>query len=177
MDPEHPLAVQREVWERTASPAVINRMLHLDWKQTLADNDLRKVGRMTELAGVEVRYPLLDHRMVEFAAALPPAYKVRGQTLRWFFKEALGDFLPPEIIRKSKHGFGLPFGVWLRQDPELHALALSSLQAFRRRGILRDAYLQRLIAAHQSQHAGYYGVMIWVVMMLEQWLAAHSLSP
>lgn len=176
VDPEHPLAIQREVWRRTQGDTPINRMLHLDWKQTLADNDLRKVGRMTELAGVEVRYPLLDERLVAFAAALPPSYKVRGQKLRWFFKAALSDFLPPEILVKKKHGFGLPFGLWLKQDRELHALALASLRAFRTRGVLRETYLDRLIAAHENRHADYYGVMIWVVMMLEQWLAAHSAS-
>jgi asparagine synthase (glutamine-hydrolysing) len=176
VDAERPLAIQREVYFRTPARHPIDRMLYLDWKQTLADNDLRKVGRMTELAGVEVRYPMLDERLVDFAARLPPAYKVRGQTLRWFFKEALRDFLPAGIIAKPKHGFGLPFGVWMREDPELHALALASLRAFRARGILREAYLDRLIAAHESEHAGYYGVMIWVVMMLEQWLQAHPVS-
>jgi asparagine synthase (glutamine-hydrolysing) len=71
VDAERPLAIQREVYFRTPARHPIDRMLYLDWKQTLADNDLRKVGRMTELAGVEVRYPMLDERLVEFAARLP----------------------------------------------------------------------------------------------------------
>lgn len=177
VDMDRPLAIQREAYFRTRARHPINRMLHLDWKQTLADNDLRKVGRMTELAGIEVRYPMLDEALVDFAAKLPPSYKVRGQRLRWFYREALRDFLPTEILAKSKHGFGLPFGVWMKEDPALHALALDSLRAFRARGILREAYIDRLIAAHESEHASYYGVMIWVVMMLEQWLHAHPLSP
>ena len=174
VDPEQPLAIQRDAYFRTHAESSINRMLHMDWKQTLADNDLRKVCRMTELAGVEVRYPLLDERMVAFAAMLPPSYKVKGYKLRWFFKEALKDFLPHEILTKSKHGFGLPFGLWMQRHASLHELAHGSLRSFRSRGYLREDYLDRLIDAHQSGHATYYGVMIWVIMMLEQWLQHHA---
>jgi asparagine synthase (glutamine-hydrolysing) len=174
VDPEQAVATQREVYFRTRAKSPINRMLHLDWKQTLADNDLRKVNRMCELAGVDVRYPLLDERMVAFAAMLPPDYKVKGYKLRWFFKEALKDFLPHEIIHKSKHGFGLPFGLWMQRHAPLHELAHQSLRSFRQRGYLREDYLDRLIDAHGTGHATYYGVMIWVVMMLEQWIAAHD---
>jgi asparagine synthase (glutamine-hydrolysing) len=174
VDPELPLTTMREVYARTDSDSTLNRMLHLDWKQTLADNDLRKVNRMCELAGVEVRYPLLDERLVSFAAQLPTHYKVKGLKLRWFFKEALSDFLPHEIIHKSKHGFGLPFGLWMQRHAPLHDLAHESLRAFRARNIVRPEYLDELSRLYQAGHASYYGVMIWVIMMLEQWLQAHE---
>lgn len=174
IDTDQPLVIQRDAYFRTRAGSSINRMLHLDWKQTLADNDLRKVCRMTELAGVEVRYPLLDERMVNFAAKLPPSYKVKGYRLRWFFKEALKDFLPHEILTKSKHGFGLPFGLWMQRHAPLHELAHRNLQSFRGRGYLRESYLDRLIDAHRTGHATYYGVMIWVIMMLEQWMQRHD---
>lgn len=174
IDSEQPITLLRDPYFRTKSRATVNRMLHLDWKQTLADNDLRKVSRMCEAAGIEVRYPLLDERMVDFAAALPSSYKIRGTYLRWFFKQALKDFLPPEIITKSKHGFGLPFGVWMHSHPPLRDLAYESLHAFRGRGYLRPQYLDHLIDQHRTGHASYYGVMIWVIMMLEQWLQHHG---
>lgn len=174
INPDQPAEIQREVYFRTRAKSPINRMLHLDWKQTLADSDLIKVGRMCEAAGIEVRYPLLDERMVAFAAMLPPAYKVRNHKLRWFFKEALKDFLPREILTKSKHGFGLPFGVWMKENPALFKLAHDSLTAFRARGYVRQDYMDRLIHAHQTEHANYYGVMIWVMMMLEQWFQHHE---
>jgi asparagine synthase (glutamine-hydrolysing) len=103
---------ERGVRPRRFQVPYINRMLHLDIKFTLADNDLRKVGAMTEAAGIDVRYPLLDDAMMDFSGDVPPDWKVKGQYLRWFFKTALKGFLPDEIIDKSKHGFGLPFGVW-----------------------------------------------------------------
>jgi len=167
-------AALTEVYERTASDHYINRMMHLDLKFTLADNDLRKVGAMTEAAGIEVHYPLLDDRMVAFANHLPVDYKVRGQKLRWFFKEALADLLPEKIINKSKHGFGLPFGVWSNQYAPLGDLVGDSLSDFKKRGWIQPAYLDHMLAMQRGQHASYYGVMIWVVMMLEQWLQANE---
>ncbi len=169
-----PEILLREVYDRTESQSFINRMLHLDLKFTLADNDLRKVSRACELAGVAVRYPLLDEALVEFSAELTPDEKVRGQYLRHFFKQALNDFLPREIIDKSKHGFGLPFGLWMQTHPELRALANDSLSALRKRGIIQPMYIDRLLDQHRSGHASYYGVMIWVLMMLEQWLQQHE---
>lgn len=174
IDPSTADAALVEVYERTASDHYINRMMHLDLKFTLADNDLRKVGTMTEAAGIEVHYPLLDDRLVAFASRLPVDFKVRGQTLRWFFKQALDDLLPEKIINKTKHGFGLPFGVWSTQYAPLGELVGDSLSDFKRRGWVRPAYLDHMLAMQRGPHASYYGVMIWVTMMLERWLQANE---
>ncbi|HWR76834.1 MAG TPA: asparagine synthase-related protein [Thiobacillus sp.] len=174
VDPSTADAALTEVYERTASDHYINRMMHLDLKFTLADNDLRKVGTMTEAAGIEVHYPLLDDCMVAFANHLPVDYKVRGQKLRWFFKEALTDLLPEKIINKTKHGFGLPFGVWSNQYAPLGDIVGDSLSDFKQRGWIQPAYLDHMLAMQRGPHANYYGVMIWVVMMLEQWLQANE---
>jgi len=174
VDPSTADAALTEAYERTTSDHYINRMMHLDMKFTLADNDLRKVGTMTEAAGIEVGYPLLDDRMVAFANHLPVDYQVRGQKLRWFFKEALRDLLPEKIINKSKHGFGLPFGVWSMQYAPLGDLVGDSLSDFKQRGWIQPAYLDHMLAMQRGPHASYYGVMIWVVMMLEQWLQTNA---
>ena len=171
VEPTEPLAIIEDAYRRAHSDHYLNRMLHLELKMTLADNDLRKVSRTCELAGVRVRYPMLDQRLVEFAARVPPSLKLKGFRLRWFFKESLKDFLPREILQKPKQGFGLPFGVWLRDDPALQELAGDSLASLRNRGWLNPAYIDELQRLHREEHAAYYGVMIWVLMMLEQWLA------
>ena len=174
VDPSSTDAALTEVYENTASDHYINRMMHLDLKFTLADNDLRKVGTMTEAAGIEVRYPLLDDRMVAFANHLPVDYQVRGQKLRWFFKEALRDLLPEKIINKTKHGFGMPFGVWSTQHAPLGDIVGDSLADFKQRGWIQPAYLDHMLAMQRGPHAIYYGIMIWVVMTLEQWLQANG---
>jgi asparagine synthase (glutamine-hydrolysing) len=149
-------------------------MLHLDLKNTLADNDLRKVNRMCEMAGTAVGYPLLDDEMVEFSGRVPTDLKIKGANLRYFFKDSLKDFLPPEIIKKSKHGFGLPFGLWLKQHGALRELVGDSLQSLRRRQCLNPRYIDALLNERHNEHAVYYGVMIWVLVMLEQWLQSRT---
>ncbi|RFC37864.1 MAG: asparagine synthase (glutamine-hydrolysing) [Candidatus Nitrotoga sp. SPKER] len=171
---QEPTTLLQTEYGRTDSISATNRLLNLDLKFTLADNDLRKVNRMCELAGVAVHYPLLDDDIVTFAAQLPPSLKVKGLKLRYFFKEALRDFLPQETITKNKQGFGLPFGVWMQTYLPLQKLAYDSLKSLRGRGYIKPEYLDALIEQHRSGHAAYYGVMIWVLMMLEQWLQHHE---
>jgi asparagine synthase (glutamine-hydrolysing) len=107
-------------------------------------------------------------------AGLPVSYKLKGLKLRWFFKEALRGFLPDEIITKKKQGFGLPFGVWLTRHSALMALAQDSLDSLAPRGIVRPAFVQRLTRDLLPQHPGYFGEMVWILMMMEQWLRAHA---
>jgi asparagine synthase (glutamine-hydrolysing) len=173
VDTGAPLANLREVYARTASASAINRMMHLDLKITLADNDLRKVSQACQLAGMDVRYPLLDDRMLAFAASVPPNMQLRRTRLRWFFKRALRDFLPAEIIGKRKHGFGLPVGLWMRDYSPLGELTRDSIASLRQRGIVRAEYIDWVQQQHAGAHASYYGVMLWILVMLEQWLASH----
>jgi asparagine synthetase B (glutamine-hydrolysing) len=153
---------------RLAAP-VSAALRALDAKFTLADNDLPKVTRACELAGVDVAFPLLHESVVDFSRGLPPDYKLRGTRLRWFFKEALRDFLPAEIIAKTKHGFGLPAGVWLRDHPPLREMAGDALQGLRARRIFRGDLIDGLMSRRLVEHAGYYGTLAWVLMMLELW--------
>ena len=175
IDVHYPLALLREIYAAPASASPLNRMLYLDWHQTLHDNDLVKVNRMCQLAGIQVIYPLLDDRLVEFSCRLPSSLKLKGQRLRWFYKQAMRGFLPKQTIRKSKHGFGLPFGLWIRSHQGLQELAYDSLQRLKQRHYLRPAFLDRAIELHRSDHAAYYGELIWILMMLSLWLEQHGL--
>jgi asparagine synthase (glutamine-hydrolysing) len=169
-----PLAQQREVWRAAKADHAIDRMLAYDWRYTLAESDLPKVNSSTRLAGVEVAFPMLDEKLLDIALDLPPEYKLKGLKLRWFFKEALKDFLPPEIIVKQKKGFGLPFGVWATRHAGLQALALESLQGLATRGVVRPAFVKELLEQRLPEHPGYYGEMVWILMMFEQWLRHHA---
>jgi len=174
VDSGAPLINIKAVYDRPVSTSMLKRMLHMDLKITLADNDLRKVNRMCELAGIEVRYPMLDEELVAFSARVPTRMLIRRMELRSFYRRAVRNFLAPETLDKNKQGFGLPFGVWMTEHEGLKELAYGSLADFRKRGYLRDSYLDHIIREHQDGHAGYYGVMIWVIMMLEQWLTEHE---
>ncbi len=148
-------------------------MLAFDWRYTLADNDLPKVEGAAALAGMAVGFPLLDDELVEFSLRLAPRSQGCGACkLRWFFKEALRGFLPDEILRKKKHGFGLPFGVWCTTHRRLRELAFDSVRALGERGIVRPAFVQRLVdenICHSIRPIT--ARCVWILMMLEQWLA------
>jgi asparagine synthase (glutamine-hydrolysing) len=164
-----PRARLREAYDSTQASSLINRLLALDLRFTLADNDLLKVTRTCDLAGVDVAFPLLHESVVELSAVLPPDFKLRGTRLRYFFKEALRDFLPRATIMKKKHGFGLPAGLWLRDHHPLHELAADALASLRRRRIFRNEFLGELMTRQLRDHPGYYGTLVWVLMMLELW--------
>jgi asparagine synthase (glutamine-hydrolysing) len=149
-------------------------MLYVDWKLALADNDLRKVNRMCEVLGMDVRYPMLDRELVEFSTRVPAPFKIKAFQLRYFFKQALGDFLPPEVLAKRKHGFGLPFGRWLRSSTGLHQLVYDSLARLKNRRYVRAEFLDWIVEKHRSDHADFYGSFVWTLMMLELWLETHE---
>jgi asparagine synthase (glutamine-hydrolysing) len=168
-DVNDPLAMLKQTYGQQQAASLINRMLALDLKVTLADNDLPKVVKACEAAGMEVAFPFLADQMVEFSSRLTARQKLNGTKLRYFFKEALRGFLPDEIITKQKHGFGLPFGVWLTQHPGMRQLSIDSLNDLKKRKIVRPEFIDALFSEHLQEHAGYHGTMVWVLMMLEQW--------
>uniref|UniRef100_UPI001C4E7195 asparagine synthase-related protein n=1 Tax=Crenothrix polyspora TaxID=360316 RepID=UPI001C4E7195 len=170
IDTAKPLQSLRNAYQRPVDASSLNRMMVMDWKTTLHDNDLVKVNKMCEMAGVDVQYPLLDRDIIDLSCRIPSALKLKGQQLRWFYKQAMRDFLPEQIINKSKHGFGLPFGIWLKDHQPLKQLAYDSISSLKQRGYFRAEFLDHAIQMHQSIHAAYYGELIWVLMMLELWL-------
>jgi len=170
VDIDDPIRQQREVWNRALAESQTNRELAFDWRYTLAECDLPKVVGTTALAGINVGFPLLDHALVDFSTKLPTSYKLNGLNLRWFFKEALRGFLPDEILVKKKQGFGLPFGVWAANNAKLRSLAEDSVRGLVDRNILRQDFVDALFSRHLHDHPGYFGEMIWISMMLEQWL-------
>ncbi len=92
----------------------VNRFMLLDQNYYLPDNILYKVDRMSMAHSLEVRPPLLDHRIVEFAARLPESLKVRGASGKYLLKETLRGKLPASVINRSKSGFDIPAHAWFR---------------------------------------------------------------
>lgn len=174
LDQASPLRRLREMYEIQQDIALVDRLLHLDLRLTLADSDLPKVRRMGSHAGVDVAFPLLDEAVFDFAAALPASAKVSARTLRPAFRAAFADFLPAQTLAKGKQGFGLPFGLWLREDAGLREFASSQLQSLERRGILRAGFRQDFLAGRLQSHPAYYGVLVWILMTLALWLDAST---
>ena len=156
-----------------ASPAHdTDRLLYMDMKFTITDNDLRKVTRMAEVAGVQVRYPLLDRDLVDFTAKIPPQFKVKWNRGRYIFKRAMKNFLPDEIISKKKHGMGLPIAVWFKKDPILNELLYDVL--FSGAPLitqwLKNDFLVLMKTSFENDKTTYFGSNLWVLLMMELWL-------
>ncbi len=170
--PDHPWQTRRQCYRSAQAVSEVNRVLNVDLHFVVSDSDIRKVTEMSGRAGVRVRYPMLDPDVVALAGSLPGRWLLRGYRLRAFYKEAMEGYLPPEIIAKKKHGFGLPFSVWLRGHAGLRErmqTAFSDPQAAGFR-VFREGFLDELVRRYEADETNYYGSVIWVLMMLMLWL-------
>jgi asparagine synthase (glutamine-hydrolysing) len=171
LDEEFPLFMPRRHYQKVTSAAPLNRLLYIDLKMCIADNDLFKVNRMAEASGVKVCYPYLDRNLAEMTGKIPAHLKLKGFEKRYIFKKAFGKLLPEEILRKKKHGFGLPVARWLRDHPGFRELTRSLLLDAKplQRGYFKRKGLEKLLQKHDKESSDYYGPFIWNLMMLELW--------
>jgi asparagine synthase (glutamine-hydrolysing) len=128
----------------------LERMLALEQRFFLSDHNLPYTDKMSMAVGVEVRVPLLDLELVEFAARVPPGVKQRGGVGKWVFKKAMEPYLPHDVIYRPKSGFGAPLRQWMRGDLRELVGDLLGPESIRRRGIFDAQAVQRLIDANQS---------------------------
>lgn len=169
------LAVAEQHYRAARAESELNRLLYIDLKLTITDNDLRKVNRTADLAGVRVRFPLLDYKLAGFSGEIPAGLKLKGFTKKYIFKRALRDLLPSETLRKKKHGFGMPTGQWLKNNRALRELARDLLLSSRARsrGYFKTGAIEQLFEKNQNEHAAYYGNILWLFLMLELWHREH----
>ncbi len=170
-----PYHVIQEHYDRAQATGDLNRLLYLDLKLTIGDNDLFKVTRTSEMAGVTARLPLLDLPLVEFTGTWPASLKVRGLEKRHLFKRAFRSLLPAEILAKRKHGFGVPTSQWLKEHPGFRALACDTLlsASARQRGYFRAGAVEDLFRHHAEDTTPFYGDILWRMLMLELWHRQH----
>ena len=173
--PEHWMNIADGHFHSHDSRSELNRILYLDVKMTLADNDLRKVLGTAEIAGVRARFPLLDHRLVELSGRIPSRLKLKGFKKRYIFKQAMKETLPAEILNKQKHGFGVPVALWFLQDPRLDSLMKDILNdsRTRQRGYFRPAFIEDVMRRHRHEDAKNYGEILWYLVVLELWHRQH----
>ena len=176
VDQAAPLDHLRRCYAAAAGHDGVDRMLRLDWRLTLADNDLPKVTRTCALAGIKVRFPMLDPAVVALAAQLPSAAKVGLRGLRPFYRRTFARFLPPGSLDKSKQGFGMPVGNWLASHPALRAYAAEELRWLEQLGVLRSGFRAELLGPQLKAHPAYFGTLAWVLMTLSLWLRQTRVS-
>ena len=147
--------------------ATLDRALAVDLARSLPDQLLVKMDIATMANSLEARAPLLDYRLVEWAARLPTSFKQRGRTRKRLISDALARHVPPELFKRPKMGFSAPIPAWLRG--ELYELTTDTLlgSASRGRGIIDPDSVGRLIAEHKQGIEHTRG--LWTLLMLELW--------
>ena len=151
--------------------SALSRLLYLNARTYLLDDLLPKMDRMTMAHGLEARSPLLDRALFDYVAGLPDRLKRRGARGKRVLKEGVRDLLPASILRRPKHGFGVPLGAWFRG--ELRPLVEDTLLAQPRLGRrLRAGAVRAIHDEHVSGRADR-GHQLWTLLTLEHWLRKH----
>lgn len=134
----------------------------------LPDDLMVKIDVAGMAHGLEARSPLLDHELMEWAAALPASVRMRGGALKALFKSAMEPYLPRAVLYRRKRGFGCPIDRWFRR--ELKEMAYDTLlsQRARQRGLFRPDYVGRLLDEHCAYHCDHQN-RLWALLMLESW--------
>lgn len=140
---------------------------YADLKIWLPGDILTKVDRMSMAVSLEAREPMLDHRLVEFAATLPLKQRVRGGTGKWLMKQAMRRYLPEDILFRKKMGFVTPISAWFRGPLASEADRLVSSTALAETGWFDKQAIKRVIGAHKSGREEH-GRLIWQLMMLDR---------
>ena len=162
-------AERRDVETMAGAPASdsLSRAQYADLKIWLPGDILTKVDRTSMAVSLEAREPLLDHRLVEFAARLPAGMRLRGGSGKWLMKKALGRYLPDEVLHRTKMGFVTPVSAWFRGPLAGEAAAIAHSPALAELGWFDGNAIARLAAAHRSGRAEH-GRLLWQLLMLDK---------
>jgi asparagine synthase (glutamine-hydrolysing) len=160
--------VAYEHQRRCDAEQAVNQILYMDTKLYLEGDILPKVDRASMANSLEVRVPLLNHGLAEYVSEIPHSLKLRGLTTKFILKKSLEGLLPAEILDRSKKGFNVPVGHWVRTD--LRELVRDQLapEKLRSEGFFRPDYVQNLLSEHESG-ARDHRKLIWTLLVFELW--------
>lgn len=147
--------------------SVLNRMLYVDTKTSLPDDLLLKADKMTMANSVELRVPLLDHKILEFAASLPENLKVRCFTTKYIAKKALQTRVPRQILRRKKVGFPVPYDAWLKTELKDWLRDVLLDRTTTARGYFNQSSIEGLI--DENSRSGKYSRELLSLAVLELW--------
>jgi|HubBroStandDraft_1064217.scaffolds.fasta_scaffold12100_1 asparagine synthase (glutamine-hydrolysing) len=158
------------------NPDLLSQALFFETTQNLPGDMLMKVDRMSMANSLEVRCPLLDHELGEFAATIPHGWKIRNGTGKYILLRALGDRLPPPLLSRKKMGFGVPISSWFRGALRPFLWDHLGSASFAGRGIVSSAFMQQMLHEHDSGRRDN-SHWLWSLLMLELWFRQLDAQP
>jgi asparagine synthase (glutamine-hydrolysing) len=161
----------RRYFARVRSAAPLNQLLYVDLKTFLPCLNLTTTDKTSMAANLEVRVPFLNYELVELAARMPPALKLRGLKRKYILKRVAEAFLPKDVVWRKKAGFGAPIRSWLRGPLGPLVEDLLSEETVRRRGLFDPQEIRRIISANLSGREDY-NLQVFQLLTLELWQRA-----
>jgi len=155
-------------FDRNGHISDLSRMMRVDMKTYLPDAMLTKVDRASMASGLEVRVPLLDHRVVAYTMGLPDRFKYSAGTGKYLLQKLLARYLPPELFVRPKMGFGVPMGIWFRKELKEFLLDYLSPSRLRRTGWFNPSYVEQKIDEHMSGRINHQ-YRLWSLLVWEMW--------
>lgn len=146
----------------------LDKLLAIDYKTYLPDDILVKVDRAGMSTSLEGREPLLDHRIIEFAAQLPEQLKMKGRNKKYLLKEIVHDYVPKEMMERPKMGFGVPVFDWLRNDLRYYADEYLNDAAFEKHGLFEKEAVQHIMRNFYKGDRNY-NSLFWYLLMFQMW--------
>ena len=171
---EHPVIAQA-MQDFRDMPSAAEMAMLTDLTNYLPDDILAKVDRASMAVGLEVRVPVLDHNVIEFAWRLPLYFKLRRSEAKWALKQVLYRYVPPNLVERPKMGFGVPVGMWLRGPLREWAEDLLSSASLRQHGFFYDKPIREKWDEHVSGSSNWQ-YLLWPVLMFQAWLESAGSS-
>ena len=162
----------REVDRQFIGSDATNRALHADFDTLLPDQVLAFVDRLSMAHSVEVRPPFLDHNLVEFAASLPGAMKIKNGRVKHVLKESVRGLLPDGILDRPKEGFLMPINHWLLENLKPYVMDTLSETRLSRHGLFKRNAIKQILDAHYTGKENY-GNRVWNILNLQLWWDAY----
>ena len=164
---EHSLEPVRHLQDKVRNHNMLGAMLYIDTKTWLPDELLIKADKMTMANSIELRVPLLDHEVLEFATSLPANLKLNGFKTKYILKKAMADKIPPEIRNRKKAGFPVPYESWLRNDLKDAVWGVLTDRKTINRGYFKQDAIESLLRANSN--GANYSKEIFSLLNLELW--------
>ena len=163
-----PFATFRDAYHACTSDDPLDRSMYVDARTYMIDDVLTKVDRMSMAVSLEAREPLLDHKLLEFAARVPASLKLKDGRSKYLLRRVLETRVPPSIVERRKRGFAAPIGEWLRGPLAGMTSELLLDGRLRDRGLFNAPEVARLWEDHRTGRADHRH-RLWQLIMLELW--------